>query len=153
LLKKQRKDLNLVLVGGRDYFYNRLEKFIKENQIKNVHLTGFVTDDELAEFYKQAECYVFPSLYEGFGLPPLEALSFDCPAVSSNRSSMPEILGEGAVYFDPEDLKSIQNSIEKVLDNPKKRKEIVAKGRKRLSLYSWRNAAEETLRVYEKVLQ
>jgi glycosyltransferase involved in cell wall biosynthesis len=66
---------------------------------------------------------------------------------------MPEILGEGAVYFDPEDLKSIQNSIEKVLDNPKKRKEIVAKGRKRLSLYSWRNAAEETLRVYEKVLQ
>ncbi|MFO7806957.1 MAG: glycosyltransferase family 1 protein [Candidatus Moraniibacteriota bacterium] len=152
-LRKQRGDLKLVLVGGKDYFYNRLERFIKQNQIENIHLTGFVSDDVLEGFYREAECYIFPSLYEGFGLPPLEALSFGCPVVSSNRSSMPEILEDGAVYFNPESLDSIQGAIKDVLDNPKRKKEIIANGKKRLSLYDWEKAAKETLHIYKNVLQ
>lgn len=152
-IQKRKKSLNLVLVGGKDFFYEKLESFIQKKKIDGIHLPGFIPDEHLGAFYREAECYVFPSLYEGFGLPPLEALSHNCPVISSNKSSMPEILGKGALYFDPEDVDSIKKAIQEVLSNPEKKKKTLEEGRKRLPLFDWKQNARETLQVYKKVLQ
>ncbi|MCX6779687.1 MAG: glycosyltransferase family 1 protein [Candidatus Magasanikbacteria bacterium] len=90
--QKYNNNFQLVLAGNKNYFYERLEKLIKEKNIQNVILVGFVPDDELPNLYKNATLYIFPSLYEGFGLPPLEAMQYHIPVISSNTTCLPEIL-------------------------------------------------------------
>jgi glycosyltransferase involved in cell wall biosynthesis len=152
-LRNTYPDLNLILVGGEDYFYSRLKRFVKEKGVKKIFFTGFVEDVDLKTIYREAECLVFPSLYEGFGLPPLEALACGCPVVSSNKTSMPEVLGEAAEYFSPEEPEFIKKAIKKVLDNKKLRKEILNKGKERIKKFNWQETGRKTLQVYKKSLQ
>jgi glycosyltransferase involved in cell wall biosynthesis len=152
LLKSAYPNLNLILVGGEDYFYRRLKRFVGERKTEGVCFTGFVEDADLKTVYKEAGCLVFPSLYEGFGLPPLEALACECPVVSSGKTSMPEVLGEAAEYFDPEKPELIKEAIEKVLDSPKRRKEILNKGKERIKKFNWQETGRKTLQVYKKSL-
>ena len=95
------KDLNLVLVGKEDYFYLRLKAEVNKKKVEGVIFPGFVSDQDLSVVYQQALLYVFPSLYEGFGLPPLEAMQRGVPVICSNSTCLPEILGEAAFLLMP----------------------------------------------------
>ncbi len=115
-----------------------------------IHLSG--SDALLAGLYKNAMAFVYPSLYEGFGIPPLEAMSFDCPVACSNSSSIPEVVGNAGIYFDPNDIEDMRNTIEKLVTNDTLRKQLISAGRERIKMYSWRQCASKTLDIYRKVL-
>lgn len=114
-----------------------------------IHVGG--GDDRLAALYKAAAVFVYPSKYEGFGIPPLEAMSLDCPVVCSHTSSIPEVVGDAGEYFDPYDPESIRVSIERVLQSSTRRAELVALGRERCKLFSWERCARETLAIYRRL--
>lgn len=152
-VKKRKKDLQLVLVGGKDFFYSRLEEFVKKGDFSGVVFPGYVPDAELDVLYKEAKLYVFPSLYEGFGLPPLEALAKSTMVASSDRTSMPEILGDIAYYFDPEDLESMENAIKEGIEYDKEREGLSQRVVQKLKKFSWQKMSEETVDVYKEVLK
>jgi len=110
------------------------------------------SDNALWSLYSKAVAFVFPSLYEGFGIPVLEAFSAGCPVLLSNRSSLPEIAGDAAWYFDPEDEKSLANVLSRVLDDAAERENLITRGRERGGAFSWEKVALETKAVYESVL-
>lgn len=109
-------------------------------------------DDILAGYYKSASAFIYPSLYEGFGIPPLEAMSFNCPAVCSDVSSIPEIVGDAAELFDPYDPDSIRMAIERVVYDNALRERLISRGQERIKFFSWKRCAQETLDVYRRVL-
>lgn len=109
-------------------------------------------DDVLSRLYAGASALIYPSLYEGFGIPPLEAMSYDCPVICSNAGSIPEVVGNAGEYFDPYDIDSIRFAIERVTESTDRGREMIAKGRERLSFFSWDRCATDTLGVYNKVL-
>jgi len=152
-IEKYSKNYQLVLVGKENYFYKRLKKEVKNYNDKNlseaIKIIGFVPDNLLVGLYKKAELYVFPSLYEGFGVPPLEAMQYGVPVVSSNKSCMPEILEDGANYFDPEKYQEIAKVIYKNLINQTERKKLKENSKIILKKYSWKKMAKETLKVYK----
>lgn len=149
-LKKKRNDLNLVLVGKEDYFYSRLKRFVKTSGASGVIFADFVPDEDLASVYQNAALYVFPSLYEGFGLPPLEAMVNGVPVASSDRASLPEVLGPAARYFNPESLDEMARAIEEVLDSGESRQALIKNGYAQIKKYEWERMAEETLEIYQK---
>jgi glycosyltransferase involved in cell wall biosynthesis len=109
-------------------------------------------DDLLGCLYAQARAFVYPSLYEGFGLPPLEAMAHDCPVVTSNSSSMPEVVGDAGEYFDPLDIDGQAHAIASVVFDDQRRSYLIEAGRQRLPLFSWDRCASETQAVYKQVL-
>ena len=109
-------------------------------------------DEVLAGYYRAASAFVFPSLYEGFGLPPLEAMSFDCPVICSDVSSIPEVVGDAAAMFDPSEPEAMRQAIETVIEDKEMRQLLIARGRKRIEGFSWSRCALATLDVYRKVL-
>ena len=110
-------------------------------------------DAMLAMYYRRAALFVYPSIYEGFGIPPLEAMSFDCPVVSHNASSIPEVVGDAAQLTDCGDPEALRASIEQVVDDSGRRAELVALGRQRLTHFSWERCAAETLAVYRGLVR
>lgn len=109
-------------------------------------------DDALADHYQRAALFIYPSLYEGFGIPPLEAMSFDCPVVTHNASSIPEVVGDAAELTDCSDPGKLCTAVERVLTDGSRRSELIALGRQRLKHFSWERCATETLAVYRGVL-
>jgi len=159
-LRAERPLVYLVLVGKIDYFYERLRKLAIDqgllylnNENSPIIFAGYVPDAQLEIFYREARAYVFPSLYEGFGLPPLEALSKSCPVVSSDRASLPEILGEAALYFNPEQEADILEKMRIILDDQTLRNRLIAAGRERVKLYSWWECAWQTILAYNSALK
>lgn len=157
-LSSHRPNLQLALVGKIDYFYSRLQRYAVDLGLTGglsikpkVFFLGYVPDADLEKLYQQAAVYVFPSLYEGFGLPPLEAMAHNCPVASSNRASMPEILGEAAAYFDPENKDDIIKIILELLDNKAWRDHLIKEGATRVTLYSWARCATETYNIYQEL--
>ncbi|MFH0923558.1 MAG: glycosyltransferase, partial [Candidatus Falkowbacteria bacterium] len=108
---------------------------------------------ELEILFKKALAYVFPSFYEGFGLPPLEAMAKGCPVVSSNKSSMPEVLGGAAIYFNPDDKRDMQDKIEKIITDENLREDLIKMGYEQAKKYSWWECARRTLEVYNRILR
>ena len=106
----------------------------------------------LADLYRSASAFVYPSLYEGFGLPPLEAMAHDCAVVCSNTSSIPEVVGDAGEYFDPGEVDSMRAAIEQVVSSQTRRDLLIDKGRERIKLFSWDRCAAETLDVYRNLL-
>jgi len=151
IAKQEHQRYQLVLVGKNDYFYQRLEKeaealgLLKNDQVV---FFGFASEKQLADLYRQAELYIFPSFMEGFGLPPLEAMSYELPVVSSDSSCLPEILGEAAMYFNPRDQQSMIKVVRQVLSNQQIQDDLKAQGLKQVQKYSWEKCAQETLAVY-----
>ncbi|MEA3272981.1 MAG: glycosyltransferase family 1 protein [Patescibacteria group bacterium] len=151
---KQWRKLSLVLVGGDDYFYKRLKSFTKRKGIKNVIFPGLIREEKtLQEIYRNAEIFVFPSLYEGFGLPPLEAMTMGVPVVCSKATSLPEILARAASYFNPKDVRDITNKILRILENSSLKRDLVEEGYKRIELFSWQKMAQQTLEIYNRILK
>jgi glycosyltransferase involved in cell wall biosynthesis len=112
---------------------------------------GFVPHAELPAFYGAADAFVFPTHYEGFGLPLLEALHCGCPVVTSDNSSVPEVTGDAALRTDSNDIDAFAAAVRRVLDDPALRDDLIAKGRAHAARYSWRSCAEATMRVYESL--
>jgi len=155
LLKKDsfnKSDLQLVIVGKKGWQYEPIleapKKFGVEERVK---FLNFVPDDELVLLYKNALCFAWLSLYEGFGLPILEAMKMGCPVITSNVSSMPEAGGDAAIYVDPTSTEDIAKKLDQVLSDSKLRQELIEKGRKQVLKFDWENTARETLSVLEKV--
>ncbi|MEI7530053.1 MAG: glycosyltransferase family 1 protein [Elusimicrobiota bacterium] len=113
----------------------------------NVKYAGYVSDGELKALYSGALCFVYPSLYEGFGLPPLEAMACGCPVVVSDRASLPEVCGAAAVYVDPGSAAGLVAAIEKIHSDPEVRRAMAETGRARAALFTWRRTAESLLAV------
>lgn len=148
-------DLSLVITGEEDPYYPEVKRTVSELGLEHhVIYTGMVPEAELVALYQAAKIYVFPSLYEGFGLPPLEAMRCGTPVVASKTSCIPEICGEqNALFFDPYDPEDIANSVRKVLLDPTLQAELHECGLKHSLKFSWEKMAKETLEVYESVLE
>lgn len=108
-------------------------------------------DAVLASAYRKSAALVYPSLYEGFGIPPLEAMSFDCPVVCSNTSSIPEVVADAAYLFDPADVDEMRGAIEAMVTKPELRSEFIRRGRERLKFFSWDRCAVETMQIYREI--
>ncbi len=147
--KKYGEKYQLVLVGKENFFYTKLKQTLLPSS-KDVIYTGFVPDDELSHLYDHASLYVFPSLYEGFGLPPLEAMVHGVPVISSNRSCLPEVLQDAALYFDPENHEQIADIIYKAMTENSIRETLRQNAITVLAKYSWQKLAEDTLSFYRK---
>jgi len=154
--KLKDKEVELVIIGKKGWLYDEILAAPKKYNIEGrVKFLDFVPDGDLPSFYKNALCFALPSLYEGFGLPVLEAMSYGCPVVVSNTSSLPEIAGEAGIYVEPENVESICDGLltavgERNLVQGKKR---VAFGLKRAKLFTWENAAKKTLDILEKTYE
>ena len=144
--------LKLVLVGREDFFYKRLKELAASKEhSENVVFLGFVPDGQLKQLYHEALAYVFPSLYEGFGLPPLEAMALSCPVLSANTSCLPEVLGDAAIYFDPHDKQSLLSAILRVKEDEALRRQLIARGLAHSAKFKWQDCAEQTLAIYHKL--
>jgi glycosyltransferase involved in cell wall biosynthesis len=146
-------DLRLVLIGDEISKYPTLRQSVHRHRLdKYVRYFGFQPAATLVAFYRLARAFVFPSLYEGFGLPPLEAMANLTPVVTSNLSSMPEVVGDAAVLVDPYDVQSIADGIHRAVSDEPLRQVLIERGRLRAQTFSWRHAAEQTLAVYHEAL-
>lgn len=154
ILKKDYPHLKLVLVGKRDINSKELEEYAQKYTVaKDIIFTGFVSNGELKWLFEHTSAYVFTSLSEGFGLPPLEAMAHGAPVVSSNASCMPEVYEDAALYFDATKPADIAEKVGSVLDSPELQKELIKKGYGQLKKYSWHTMAEETLLIYKETLK
>ena len=146
------KDFIIVAFGGGSFSSSEIQ-LLKTLGIQEGHIIHVSGDDaKLANYYYNATAFVFPSLYEGFGLPPLEAMAHDCPVISSNTSSMPEIIGDAAEYFDPKSEEQTVHAIENVVYSDTRKQYLIMKGRKRHKRFSLKKCADETFEVYKQLL-
>ncbi|MFD1261540.1 glycosyltransferase family 4 protein [Entomomonas asaccharolytica] len=150
--ERLKKDFTIVAFGSNSFSTSEKNLMaslgLNENQVK--HIIG--DDDLLAALYQGATAFVYPSLYEGFGIPPLEAMINDCPVISSNISSMPEVIGDAASFFDPHSTEQMSSAIENVVYNDSYRRELVQRGQQRVSLFTWEQCARETMQVYQSIV-
>lgn len=145
------KELILICTGPG---FNRVEKkWITDLQLEaSIKQYYCNNDNELAYLYRNAECFVFPSLYEGFGLPLLESFACECPVVSSSGGALMEIAGEAAVYFNPKNLRSIRESLYKVISDEGLKRDLINLGKKRLENFTWDKCRKATLQVYSGII-
>jgi glycosyltransferase involved in cell wall biosynthesis len=146
-------DAVLVVPGYETAFEARLQARAAALAPGRIRFTGWLDDRDLEGLYRNAVCLVFPSLAEGFGLPVLEALARGLPVTCSNASSLPEIAGDAAVYFDPYDTNAIARSLERLLSDQSLRARLADAGRERAALFSWHAAAERTIESYRLALR
>lgn len=154
LMKEENIDTKLVICGAKK---DELEKIInisnKSKVSSKIIFTDYVPDEDLPIFYNCSEIFVYPSLYEGFGLPPLEAMSCGTPVITSNTSSIPEVTKDSALLLNPYDTELLANSIYKLLTNNELKLNLSQKGFMRSLSFSWEKTAKKTLKVYEKIYE
>ncbi len=145
----------LVLVGKKSGFISGDEEVIKKvNSFgQRIRMTGFVDDNELQNYYQHAEAFIFPSIYEGFGFPPLEAMATGTPVIASNAASIPEVCGDAALYFNPYDINDMANKIFQMVKNNDMKKEYINKGINQVKKYSWEKTAKKTCDVIMEILK
>jgi len=142
----------LVFVGKRAWLYDETLRALEDASLgDSVILTGYVPESDLPALYSGATCFVYPSIFEGFGLPPLEAMQCGTPVIIGNRTSLPEVVGDAAFAVDPFDVNAIAGAIEQILNKPALRDELRVRGLERAKMFDWHETARRTLRVYEQV--
>jgi len=149
-ISKANENLSLVIVGKYGWGDEKLK--VKSEKLK-VRILGFVEKEDLAGLYSGALAFAYPSLYEGFGLPILEAMSCKCPVITSNLGSMKEIAGHSALLVDPESVSEIAGAISQIIRNQKSRNELIEEGEKRAKEFSWEKTALQTLNLYKSLLE
>jgi glycosyltransferase involved in cell wall biosynthesis len=151
LVAKQFSDISLVLSGIAVQKKSHIEKLINELKLsRKVHVLGYLEYSEIPLIYQNAYALIFPSLYEGFGLPVIEAMYAGCPVICSNDTSLPEIAGKAAIYFNPLDVDDIARAAIYILNNPDKRADLITEGKKNVLRFSGSKLARETIAVYER---
>ena len=142
-------DIDLVVVGPEHYRGDEVLAAARE-AADRIKFTGYISDQQLAACYSRAAVFAFPSLFEGFGIPLLEAMAHGVPVVCSNAGAFPEVCGDAAIYFDPANVDSIAGALTRVISDSELRLDLVSKGRVRERQFSWARAAEETMAVYRQ---
>jgi glycosyltransferase involved in cell wall biosynthesis len=144
----------LVLVGKSGWLYDDTLRALKETGVADtVVLTGYVPQEDLPALYSGALCFVYPSYFEGFGLPPLEAMKCGAPVIVGNKTSLPEVVGDAALTVDPFDVEAIASAMQRVIESPALREELSIKGQARAETFDWRETARKTLAIYQEVAQ
>jgi len=152
LLDTEREDVHIVVVGNIGWKTKDVMSLLKAHRYRSrIHFTGYVDAARLSFIYRNALCLLYPSLYEGFGFPILEAMTYGVPVITSNVSSMPEVAGDAALLVDPNDINELANAMNMILSNGNLRDLMVFKGYKRLKEFSWMRCAEEVLDIFKKV--
>lgn len=151
-LLKEDSTLFLLCAGGYK-FKDEERKLILNLGLEKQVIQRFFNEKELGVFYNKALCFVFPSMYEGFGIPVLESMACGCPIVLGNHSSFPEVAGEAGVYFDLNNSQDLKNKVESLVVNESLRKEFSLKGLEQVKKFNWENAAQECLKVYHEAVQ
>ena len=147
-----KSNATLVIAGHRGWLVEEVDAVIEELQLGDyVRRLGGVANEELVYLYNAARLFVFPSFYEGFGLPPLEAMACGTPVIVSNTSSLPEVVGDAGWLVNPEDVEGLTVAMYRILSDENLRREMRAKGLKRAATFSWDRAARQTIQVYRKV--
>ncbi|MFH1369566.1 MAG: glycosyltransferase family 1 protein [Elusimicrobiota bacterium] len=147
--EKKSVDYQLVITGAKGWLYEDIFKAVSDLSLqKDVVFTGYVSDSELLCLYNSAKIFAYPSVYEGFGFPALEAMACGCPVVASNTSSLPEICGDAALLVEPADLDELSDALYRMLTDSKLREDMIKRGFVRITKFSWRNTAKETLSLY-----
>jgi glycosyltransferase involved in cell wall biosynthesis len=142
-------DLKLVIAGAKGWLYKDIFKEVENSKYKkDIIFTGFVDDKDKPHLYNLANLFVYPSFFEGFGFPPLEAMACGVPTIVSNASSLPEIVGDGAVMIDPYNVDELAFAIRKVLEDKDLRENLIKKGLKQAKKFSWDKTAQEVLEVF-----
>jgi len=148
-LKDTDKNLQLVVIGKKGWLFEEIFRKVRELGLEDdVIFTDYVPEKELPAFYQNAQCFVLVSLYEGFGLPILEAMKYGCPVVASNVSSLPEVVGKAGILVDPKNIDNITAGIKTAIEN---REKLIRAGFKQAKKFSWQKCAKETLEVLEDV--
>jgi glycosyltransferase involved in cell wall biosynthesis len=140
----------LVLVGKNAWLYGETLQLLKDRDLGSIVLTGYVPEADLPALYSGALCFIYPSYFEGFGLPPLEAMKCGAPVIVGNKTSLPEVVGDAALMIDPFDVSAIAAAIQKVISDSDFRSELRVKGMQRAKQFNWKETARRTLAVYEK---
>lgn len=154
LRNKYKLDYQLVLGGREDPYYPEVRETWEKLKLgQEIIRTGFIDQKDLPLFYNMAEVFIIPSFYEGFGLIGLESFACGTPVISSNTTSLPEVLGTAAIYFNPNDSKEMAEKIKLVLMDKKLYNELIEKGFMQCEKYSWKKMGEETMEVYRKILK
>lgn len=152
IFSQRRRDVVLVIAGPEGWMFGDIKKKVNDLNLQGrVVFPGFINGDDLAALYSCAKLFVYPSLYEGFGIPVLEAMRCGCPVVTSNVSSLPEVAGDAALLVDPTSVNEIAQAMESLLGDDGLRDEMIRKGFAQAEKFSWEKMARETLSVYEKV--
>lgn len=143
----------LVIVGKKGWKYNSVFKTIDELKIRNeIIFTGYVPEVDLSTIYSMADLFMFPSLYEGFGIPPLEAMACEVPVIVSNKGALPEVTGGRCLQIDPYNVQEITEVMYKLLTDTNLRRKSILQGNEWVKQFSWEKAAKETLNVYEQAI-
>ncbi|MFA9397260.1 MAG: glycosyltransferase family 4 protein [Clostridiaceae bacterium] len=154
LITKYNIDIKLVIAGRKGKSYGMYkERCEKLSLLDKVIFTGFIENQYLPCIYNKAKLFVYPSFYEGFGLPPLEAMACNTPVIASNTTSIPEVLGDSAYLINPYDLDELTNAMYKMLLDPKLREKYIKKGLNKVNSFNFEKTAKETLEIYKKVLK
>ncbi len=141
-------NFKLIIVGKKGWLYESIFEKVRTMKLDDkVMFTGHITDEELVGYYVNAFCLTLPSLYEGFGIPVLEAMSYNCPVIASFSSSLPEIGGDACLYFDPKNSDDLFEKLKILQNNSKLRKELILKGKKRINDFSWKKCGKQTFEV------
>ncbi|MDO8735372.1 MAG: glycosyltransferase family 1 protein [Elusimicrobiota bacterium] len=154
-LKKEKKIKHKLILIGKGkipYIYAVGKKISDFSLVNEVLIMEEIEQDKLINFYCGANMFIFPSLYEGFGLPPLEAMACGCPVVCSNNSSLPEVVGGSALTISPTSADELVSAIYRVITDVNLRNNLIEKGLERAKMFSWKKMAEETLKIYEEVI-
>jgi anaerobic magnesium-protoporphyrin IX monomethyl ester cyclase len=153
LKKKDCNDYKLVIAGDRGWLYEGILEEIENNDAsQSIMYLGVIKDDDLPVLYNCADIFVYPSRYEGFGLPPLEAMACGIPVITSNTSSLPEVVGDAGIMVDPTDIDSLCEAMHRVMTNKELWQHMSRKGLQRSSLFSWEKTTTEILGIYDEVL-
>lgn len=154
LKKDKHPDLQLVLAGKKEFYFDQLEKNLETHEFKNdIIVPGFVSDAELKWLYQNTDCYVLPSLSEGFGLPGLEAMAHRAPVASSNATCLPEVYKDAAAYFNPKDPQHMALVVSDVITSPEYANKLRTRGDKRITCFSWQKMTKDTLEIYNRLLR
>lgn len=146
---KEKRDHKLVIVGKKGWLYGEIFALVQKLKIEEqVIFTGYVPDEDLPALYSAATCFVYPSFYEGFGIPIIEAMACGCPVITSNNSSMKEIAGDAAIVVDPYNVKEIQNAIELLITDKVIRRKMEKQGVMQAKKFSWEKMISKTKEVY-----
>lgn len=144
---------HLIIVGGDGWSINAIYQEIGRSDFSSrIHCIGYVSDQELAALYQSASVYLHPSLYEGFGLTVLEAMAANCPVITSNNYSLPEVAGNAALLVDPYNIDEIAGAIQAICSDTSLSSQLRAKGQERLNIFSWKKCAQKTFDVYKKIV-
>lgn len=155
--KEQKEIPHLIIVGKKEGFITgdgNIIEYIENNQLlrKHINFTGWVSDDELNNLYSNALCLLFPSYYEGFGFPPLEAMAIGTPCIVSNIACIPEICSDAALYFNPFDVESIKMSMQQISEDSILRKNLIERGYDNIKKFNWNESIQNHINIFEKIL-